>query len=349
MSNIVVLLLVLLSGFTSNALDCRDENNNPVDWFIAYKIPQQHDENTLVQEGLGYIYLTSDEFTSWKLSQISIDDESSLTGNTLKEYYQNKDSLSYIFYNDQPPNQNASFNLGHTKGVVMANSEGGFWLIHSVPKFPDEGSAYVYPNSGRKYGQMLICVSMDLTNINKVGVQLQYNVPYIYEANVLDNMESELSELVKAAMNVTVDQAPWSHVTEINTKNNFTFTSFAKHNKFHQELYEDLVAPYLETDLDVQTWPRSSGRLTSNCSEEYKVYNIETIKLPIDEINFKSTVDHSKWAVSRVTSDKTWVCIGDINRAQHQSFRGGGTICLPDPVVSEIFQNSVGSIEECSL
>jgi hypothetical protein len=41
-----------------------------------------------------------------------------------------------------------------------------------------------------------------------------------------------------------------------------------------------------------------------------RVENVSSVTLNADNIRFKSTEDHSKWAAAY----KDWVCIGDINR-----------------------------------
>lgn len=80
--------------------------------------------------------------------------------------------MSYILYNDQPPNAKSRSSKGHNKGVILANKKGGLWLIHSVPHFPQFGSSYSYPETGTIFGQSFLCISMDLTNLNKVGMYL---------------------------------------------------------------------------------------------------------------------------------------------------------------------------------
>lgn len=81
--------------------------------------------------------------------------------------FQNK--LFYALYNDEPPEGKSIGSKGHTKGAVLADSTGGFWLVHSVPHFPQVGSSYSYPSTGITYGQSFLCISLDLSNLNKVG------------------------------------------------------------------------------------------------------------------------------------------------------------------------------------
>ncbi|XP_072399726.1 plancitoxin-1-like [Diabrotica undecimpunctata] len=338
--------LYFIAGRTK-ALSCKDENNRDVDWFVAYKIPIQSGHGDIIKAGLGHIYLTSNNSSAWTFSKHSIGDNNSLIGNTLHDFYHNRTNLSYILYNNEPPNHPVSSPKGHTKGVVISNSAGGYWLIHSVPKFPEVGNSYSYPSTGVKYGQTFLCITMNVTNINAVGLQLQYNQPVIYLQQILSDIETRVPDLARAAQNVTVKTAPFYHIAQIYSKKKIAFTSFAKHKKFNQELYEDLVAPYLENDLVVETWPNGAGRLHSNCSREYKVNNIQKINMSVANVSFNTTSDHSKWAVSS-NSSSSWSCVGDINRAQHQMARGGGTVCLQNQKLSTNFHTLISAVEECS-
>ncbi|XP_011304336.1 deoxyribonuclease-2-alpha isoform X2 [Fopius arisanus] len=44
---------------------------------------------------------------------------------------------------------------------------------------------------------------------------------------------------------------------------------------------------------------------------------------------------------------KNWVCVGDINRADTQFNRGGGTVCLNSPNLWKNYRDSVNEIEPC--
>lgn len=88
--------------------------------------------------------------------------------------------------------------------------------------------------------------------------------------------------------------------------------SFAKSKHFGKDLYEDWLAPALKSNLLVETWLNGQGKMSSNCSKIYQVKNIESIAVDVAEAKFKTTSDHSKWAITN--SSINIVCIGDINR-----------------------------------
>ena len=72
--------------------------------------------------------------------------------------------------------------LGHCKGAVAFTAISGFWMIHSVPKYPSFTKAgYIYPPSGAKYGQMFLCVSFDASKFDLIGRQLRFIRPKIHD------------------------------------------------------------------------------------------------------------------------------------------------------------------------
>jgi hypothetical protein len=75
----------------------------------------------------------------------------------------------------------------------------GFWLIHSVPKYPDfETNSYYYSGSDI-YGQSFLCISLagGDGSIDTVAEVLRYNGPYIYSTdNVAAVGSTGLSALV---------------------------------------------------------------------------------------------------------------------------------------------------------
>ena len=89
-------------------------------------------------------------------------------------------------YNDEHPEGNTSFTMGHTKGVIAYADKTGFWLVHSVPKYPPypETGQYGYPSTGEKFGQSFLCISIDTSKTAElIANQFLYNHPYVYAYN----------------------------------------------------------------------------------------------------------------------------------------------------------------------
>lgn len=114
----------------------------------------------------------------------------------------------------------------------------------------------------------------------------------------------------------------------------------------------------MKVDLLAQTWRNGAGdKLDSDCTDKYKVQNIDRIKLDLgrlkvsasDQDEWNYTEDHSKWLVATDTNKLPFTCIGDINRMKSQFKRGGGTVCIKMDKLWNIFKKSVASIEGCKI
>lgn len=86
-----------------------------------------------------YFYITSNSDSSqWKLSEFSLTEIESMAGQTLSQAYFNAEKERLVVaYNDEPPNSKGNSKKGHLKGVVVADKRSGFWLVHSVPLYPN--------------------------------------------------------------------------------------------------------------------------------------------------------------------------------------------------------------------
>lgn len=145
-----------------------------------------------------------------------------------------------------------------------------------------------------------------------LGVQLQYNQPQIYTQNIAVTLRYILPNLYNAAQGFIVQSSPWYHALNLTSKSGTNFLSFAKSRQFGKELYADWISPYLNTSLMVESWLNGAGKIPSECGRLFKVNNVALINIKIANLEFKSSLDHSKWAVSNISQN--WICIGDINR-----------------------------------
>lgn len=143
-----------------------------------------------------------------------------------------------------------------------------------------------------------------------------------------------------------ISTAPFYNLVSLRSRFGSTFKSFAKSSSFKKELYEDLVAPnYKSGNFYVESWQHGSGNINSDCSKPTKVYNIQDISINAgSKISFSTLNDHSKWMVSK---ENNLICIGDINRQEHQKMRGGGTVCIQLMDVAKTYGDSVAESEPC--
>ena len=200
--------------------------------------------------------------------------------------------------------------FGHTKGVVFFDKNNGFWLIHSIPKFPP-ADTYSYPDSGTIYAQSILCLSFNYNQLSKIGTQLYFNHPDIYHSQIPTSFVSDNQDLSNVIGGQFKKGVPYTSTVTLTTAGGQKFTSFAKSADFNQDLYDGLVAPSLQAPLNVETWRRGSP-VTLDCSARYVVLDAQDMKVG-STAEFKYTHDHSKIAVS-TSSSKPYVCVGDINR-----------------------------------
>lgn len=113
--------------------------------YYLYKLPGQFNDAENDRRECLYLYISSDsKQQQWILSNRTLNDPKSFAGQTLSQAYYDSDLMNQsrilIAYNDEPPNRKSNPNKGHLKGVVVADDKTGFWLIHSVPLYPNISS-----------------------------------------------------------------------------------------------------------------------------------------------------------------------------------------------------------------
>lgn len=345
-----------LGGDTS-PISCYNDKGEAVDWFYMYKMPKEHGKKS-AQQGEMYSLLEKGS-EGWTNGKVTVNDTAGALGRTVGQLYsQGKNTeLAYILYNDQRPPvdfgdrwvDNGGGEKGHTKGVVLLDKNQGFWLVHSTPHFPPVRRAgqYSYPSSGVTNGQNFLCVTYPLDRFQTIGEQLQINQPNVYDCDVPESLASLVPALAALCKKEHVKPASNRSAT-LTSKGGTDFISFAKGASFHNDLYHAWVAPTLQSDLLVQFWIRSTGILPSDCSQGWNVLDITLINRTFA---FKASQDHSKWAVSPKAAGSGpgggWVCVGDINRNEAEEKRGGGTVCLRDPVVWKAYRTAAVECEAC--
>jgi len=309
------------------------------------------DPDASAASGFGYAYAdASSSALRWTGKQL--DKTTNALGATLAYVYgADASKAAWLLYNDQPPTGTATDTYGHTKGVVSFDSSGGFWLVHSVPRFPDPtGQPYAgYPGYAKDYGQSFLCVTYNLASFNDIANAFLLNRPWVYDSN----LPTRLGNLVPY-MQMVLDKN-WSskvgltNATQLHSAAGKPFLAFSKNAKADSDLYLAQIAPTLKTSLYVETWMNGddSNKMPSLCKNAQNPYSaIDVRQVAIGSVTWPETKDHSKWAVS-ASSKVPVTCIGDTNRQYSQAKRGGGSVCVNDPLVYQSMFGAISLADKC--
>eukprot|EP00389_Voromonas_pontica_P007273 GDKH01010967.1.p1 GENE.GDKH01010967.1~~GDKH01010967.1.p1 ORF type:complete len:428 (-),score=88.60 GDKH01010967.1:320-1603(-) len=327
---------------------CLNEMGKPVPWFAAFKLPG----------GGKYIYIDS----TMSEPLLSHYDLTEGDGGAIEATVASAVGAVPMAaaYNDDPPDEGASTStsFGHSKGLVAGDGTGGFWMLHSVPNFPElEKKKYKgLHDSQAIYGQTFLCMSLDFKTFEDVGVQLSFVHPNIYHARFAADLKDSAPTLHGVLMEkkyVRGGKGETSSVRPIAVKGASTkFTSFSKSGHWGRareltqaDIYAGLIVPSIRQTLATQTWLRGS-MFGAHCDAKHEVVDIGLVKMLGEE--WRSTRDHSKWAVATSGSRPT-VCLGGVNRMTTQAKRGGNSVCFESGPLHDLLSKSiVGILDDCT-
>ena len=293
-----------------------DIGSKPLEYWYAIKYPQ------------GFKY--SFGFPGQSLTQSPYDmqdtDRGTLTW-TMKQLWQ--DNVSYVIYNDESP-LNKSYNpsYGHTKGIVATDGIQGFWLQHSVPKWP-LGPTYTssyegLTSNGFDYGQHFFCITLSQSEIDRLAYHLQLNHPNIQDSQIGPEAPQNMTALAAGHHSTS----PICDTIMLRTDSH-DWTIFAKTSQWNNELYSECIEPKLNEPLEVESWIRGSA-----CKPTSTVHDVKEVEF--NNQTWTEYADHSKWAVGKRST-----CFSDINRMTTQAVRGGGAICVDDGQIYDDFSKAV--------
>ncbi|KAG9396190.1 Deoxyribonuclease II [Carpediemonas membranifera] len=341
-----VVLVLILSLFSFGikpvfALSCLDESGKEVDWFVAIKMPILSDESGF-EDGDRYMFI-DENHSDWQLSEKRLTAPDNHISRTINQVYDQ--DIGYVMYNDEPVDGGEEPRYAHAKGVMAWSSDdrGGFWMPHSVPRFPHprNGQKYLFPDPQLDFGQSFFCMSVGWATLGEITTALRHNKVYLigsardtggnpdYMTRLLSNDYEEDDQLT---------------VTNIETSSRVPLTMFSKSGQWGKDLYDDGVAPEFKSDLVVETWMRpfiGSVCHGVNATSAFSVVNSNNVAPPFCE-PYHYTKDHSKIAIS-LNPGVAKVCIGDINRNTSQYSRGGGTVCIHNADLWNAFYTVYGA------
>jgi deoxyribonuclease-2 len=303
-----------------------------VDFAYAFKYPA----------GWSYAYMDSSHELAKSSKELTA--STSSISETLAQLH-NSD-YSYVLWNDQPaPKGSSSSPTAHAKGALIFTGAGGLWLTHSLPHFPNPPPrSSLWSSASDDFGQSFLCITLTAEEIHKLSAVMEINRPVVYDNMFADGDTKAYAGVMDWAVNKKHDDSHMTTEVTITSKGGQTFHVFGKSGNWGvgKDLYHDLVAPKMGA-LDMEGWRRGAGVWGPACKGSAEVLDITEVSFPGQ--NWETTNDHSKWAV---TKSGTAFCVGDINRADGQDKRGGGTVCIQDSSFASQMRNVISTTDKCS-
>jgi len=355
----MIFLLLAFLSLVDGTPKCISESGASVDWFFIYKQPNgltyaytdSQSSSTTLKLANGNLDSSSTSLVQTlaqvytaksSLAYLAWNDEvpTGVNDNADSLDPLNTSSLSQGLMSDKTSNtpsssRNMSVNAmggpanddAHAKGILATDGSKGFWLIHSVPKFPDLSQKTFSWTASTTYGQSMLCISVSASTVEDIAAVLLYANLGIYSSNLPSSLRSSLPNMADLIDDKDSDGSTSKVIESVGGQR---FTIFSKSESWGQDLYEKLVSPTLKVSFFWETW-RRTPQLPSYCKGSQYAWD----ELNVQEIDFTAgggtkfsyTKDHAKWGISE-TSSSPWVCVGDINRMTSQRERGGGTACF---------------------
>uniref|UniRef100_A0A2A4J7Y1 Uncharacterized protein n=1 Tax=Heliothis virescens TaxID=7102 RepID=A0A2A4J7Y1_HELVI len=180
--------LRLVGGWEYLNIHCRDNDNEPVDWWYVYKPPSNLGRN--MNSGANFSYITATSAGRWQASRVTVFGKSMLKytlAPMLKGAY--ADYIALVVYEEQEPSEN--FKGSASLGLMMANEMGGVW-IEDTPIFPTQE----IPS-----GHMIMCLSLDLRTMNSLAIAIKQTEPHIKKMFIPATLKENLPDWVKLLSN----------------------------------------------------------------------------------------------------------------------------------------------------
>jgi|EP00927_Polykrikos_kofoidii_P011825 deoxyribonuclease-2 len=326
------ILFGVLGAIKAAAPSCKSDSGADVDFTYAFKYPGSFE----------YAYM--DENNKLAKSSKTLNTDSSSITATLKQIHDA--GVSFVMWNDQPPpDSDTKAPQAHAKGVLAFSNSGGFWLTHSLPHFPSmdaQNVADFWAAGSDIYGQSFLCITLDAVAIHDLSPVFKINQPHVYVTDFATGATETFPDVKEWAVNREWDTDTMTKQVQIRSLGGRTFNVFGKSGLWGdgKDLYRDLVAPAVG-DLYMEGWRHGAGVWGPACGTN-KVYDILAVSFP--EVAWRTTQDHSKWAVGQSGS---LLCVGDINRGDGQDKRGGGTVCIHDDSFASQLRSVISGHDTC--
>uniref|UniRef100_A0A5S6QPS2 Deoxyribonuclease II n=1 Tax=Trichuris muris TaxID=70415 RepID=A0A5S6QPS2_TRIMR len=330
-----LLLLWHVRIINSAALTCKNSANADISWGIFYVIPGAQSAHGIYASGA----------PSWEANPIDLTAANGVLSGLIGPYVGAKNTYNVIAYSDFPPFYRKASKCGSPlRGVLGYTDSDGWWLTHTIDKWPDlQAAAYAAPPAGG--AGLIVCVTLPFASMPTWASVLNYADPMVYyQQSTAAAAATSIASIPELA---ALTQPPVAVVYSPYTKT-MTFTStvadsvpmrlFAKLPHANLEMYSSYMTSVLKQSLVVwSNAPSGQALLPSSCFGTYQVENIRGSSITVNNQVITRQQDTASWAVSKAPSAEAVFCVSGSDRTQSSISLGGGAVCVQQQNVQGLF------------
>jgi deoxyribonuclease II len=188
------------------------------------------------------------------------------------------------------------------------------------------------------YGQHFACYTLKPEDLFNLAGVMSINIPQVFATRV-KIAQANITALI--SQNVISNANSYSYTFK--SLGGLEFTYFAKSGAANLDLYEDVISPYYDDGMIVQSWGRPYE--SDFCQgQDYNYTNVNVAEIDVGKYWWTGYYDHSKWGLGY---NKTFVCFSDINRMYSQWVRGGGAVCTVNQDLYKYLRSFITKYDLC--
>ncbi|KFD45818.1 hypothetical protein M514_13299 [Trichuris suis] len=262
-----------------------------------------------------------------------------------------------IAYSDEPPGVINLQSSSNAKGLIITdveivNGSAIAWVVHTVPKFLARAMGYEFPSSQSSKGHMVLCLTVEQTQLGLLAQQLRYQSALVYYYYLPATVQERSEEVKKLVENQLVIIPPFalakivkttSTVSQIEIKmySKTAKSMMRKESAFFVHTYKKYMRRQLKGNMKI--WTKSKSDYKSYCAAR----SVRKVVSPIT-VNGKSVErddDASKWFTSEGTAN--YWCLTTSDYMPKEDNSPGTVMCIANAGLFGIFNTIAAKVEEC--
>uniref|UniRef100_A0A5S6QCH2 Deoxyribonuclease II n=1 Tax=Trichuris muris TaxID=70415 RepID=A0A5S6QCH2_TRIMR len=347
---LIYVQLVLLWQFgavNSAALSCKDAAGANIAWGVFYVVPGTQTAHAIYAAAA----------PGWEANPIDLKTAGGVLDGLFAPFVAAKATYNVLAYSNFPPYYREGSKCGSAlRGVLGYTDSDGWWLTHTIDKWPDLQAGAIAPPSAGGAG-LIVCVTLPFASMPTWATTLDYASPMLYyqqstnppAATSIANVPA-LAALTQPP--VAAIYSPFTRTMMFTpTGNNPAPTRlFTKLPRASIEIHSNYMAQILKQNLIVWSKaPSGESLLRSSCTGAYQVENVKGSSITVNNQVITRQQDTASWAVSKAPGAEAVFCVSGSDRTQSSIGLAGGVVCLQQQQVQQLFSAiaTAAGIEAC--